>query len=123
MDRAYLTPRLIGFVGLAIALASAIASVLTGEWHWFQRSGAMLVLCGAILSARELMRKEPKQLIREELAEDGISQQQLPQSTIEDRRQTVLDVLSAKFGIRMMVVGTVIWAYGDLVGDLVKKLG
>ena len=48
--------------GFLLVLAAGILGVsffisyLTGQWHWFQRSGALLVSIGAILSTRRLLR-------------------------------------------------------------------
>ena len=39
------------FVGLSL-----FASLTTGAWHWFQRSGAIMVSIGAVLSTRHPLR-------------------------------------------------------------------
>jgi hypothetical protein len=53
---------LLSTTGFLLVLAASIlgisifASAYTGQWHWFQRSGALVVSIGAILSTRRLLR-------------------------------------------------------------------
>ena len=47
---------LLTFAACIIGLAF-FASFYTGQWHWFQRSGALIVSIGAILSTRRLLRR------------------------------------------------------------------
>ena len=41
---------------VALLSVSVFLSIYTGDWHWFQRSGALVVSIGAILSTRKLLR-------------------------------------------------------------------
>lgn len=112
------TTSLLLVLGAVIVGSSFFASFHTGEWHWFQRSGALLVSIGAILSTRRLLRMGLDGLIQES------SYFELAASIEADRddthhRETRLDLVSAYCGFAVVGLGTVIWAYGDLIECLI----
>ena len=43
---------------------SLLASFYTDAWHWFQRSGALMVSIGAVLSTRRALRLIPPRLTK-----------------------------------------------------------
>jgi hypothetical protein len=101
----------LGMVVLAtlVPLVSGIVSYKTGHGHWFARSGSITVLLAAIVQFRLALQLEASQgraLVHGILGG-------LP-------RQASLAPLSKTLGpisLFLIVAGTLIWGYGDLLFD------
>lgn len=105
--------------GLAavVLVVSTVASYLTCKWHWFGRSGAIVTVAGVLLSVRPLVRMGLTEWVRSQSVIDGGQDPPTPEEVEEDR-QTKLDATATQIGAAMAVIGTLIWAYGDLIGGL-----
>ncbi|PTQ87642.1 hypothetical protein C8R28_100487 [Nitrosomonas ureae] len=92
-------------VAYAIPLFFYYYSYLTGEGHWFSRSGSLMVILGAFLEYRNF---GIQQYLREKRDEtwkpDPIIVNQL-------RSRKPFDILL----LTSLVLGTAIWGYGDLL--------
>ncbi|MDH3632758.1 MAG: hypothetical protein OER98_16675 [Gammaproteobacteria bacterium] len=95
------------FVGI-----SFLASLSTDAWHWFQRSGALMVSIGVVLSTRR-----PLSLILESMIDDH-GRNSLMQSNAASSRSELGELKTCVCGFIMVAMGTLIWAYGDLLGCL-----
>ena len=95
------------FVGI-----SFLASLSTDAWHWFQRSGALMVGIGVVLSTRR-----PLSLILESMIDDH-GRNSLMQSNAAPSRNELSELKTCVCGFIMVAMGTLIWAYGDLLGCL-----
>lgn len=100
------------FVFISLAL-----SHVTDKWHWFSRSGAIATIAGVLLSVRPLVRMGRADWIQYISTIDGGHIIPTPEET-EAKRQAVLDAKAAQIGVFLAVAGTLIWAYGDLLGGL-----
>jgi hypothetical protein len=90
------------------------ASTYTGQWHWFQRSGALVVGIGAILSTRRLLRIGLDGLLQGRTYFDianNIHANTTGRKDIESER----DLVAAYWGFVVVGFGTIVWAFGDLV--------
>ena len=97
------------FAAAVVVVGGSFAlSFTTDAWHWFQRSGALLVSIGAILSTRHLLRG----MLTAKLEE------RKPSETFASERRTLSDsdLATCFVGIWVVGLGTIIWAYGDLLG-------
>lgn len=106
-------------LGIIIIGASFFASYYTDQWHWFQRSGALLVSIGAILSTRRMLRSGLDGLMHGRSASEVIAAIEKNNAHSEDS-ETRRDLISAYWGFSVVGFGTLIWAYGDLVGILIE---
>lgn len=88
-------------------------SLYTGAWHWFQRSGALTVSMGAILSTRRSLRLMLESMIGDEGPNCRSKASKLPPFSDPAELRTRL------CGFALVAMGTLIWAYGDLIGCLV----
>ncbi len=52
-------PRLVLIIGWSNGAVFLLMSVLTHKWHWFPRGGAIMALCGFIVSVRESLLWRP----------------------------------------------------------------
>ncbi len=91
---------------------SLLISFHTDAWHWFQRSGALLVSIGAILSTRR-----PLCIILEGMI---VGQDiDTPADTAgENLLSNPSELQACVCGFAFVAMGTMIWAYGDLLGCL-----
>jgi len=84
-------------------------SLKTDNWGWFPRSGAVIVIIGAILSFRNVFRlaKDERIAIRNMNIVEHFTDTELA----DQERDSFATVI----GSILMVFGTVVWAYGDLI--------
>ena len=99
-------------LAMLIVSASLQASLVTGAWHWFSRSGALVVSIGAILSTRPLLRQQLVERIRVRTA-GSAGPAEPADAPQRDRRACFC-------GFWVVAVGTLIWAYGDLAECLAQ---
>lgn len=90
-------------VAIAIVGGSFTASATLDAWHWFQRSGALLVSIGAILSTQHMLRAITDTLLN-------------TPKTVSTKAQQHKDLVTCFIGFWIVGMGTLIWAYGDLAG-------
>ncbi|MDE0164611.1 MAG: hypothetical protein OYH76_10330 [Defluviicoccus sp.] len=92
-------------LGWLALLASAYVDAALHSVEWFNRSGAILVTCSAILEFLQLPHKESHS----------------SNTTVNDRPLALMPVVprSVKFFDRAawtgIAVGTIVWGYGDLM--------
>ena len=93
--------------GTVVVGGSLALSIATDAWHWFPRSGALLASIGAILSTRRVLRVMISAMIDDRSLSEVVTSEGVP----------VSDDLTACFvGFWVVGFGTLIWAYGDLLG-------
>ena len=106
---------MIGSDGFLLSLAvlivggSFVLSMTTDAWHWYQRSGALLVSIGAIFSTRRVLTSTIDILLHKP-GSNGVLPTQTSLADFEGH--------ACLIGFCMVGVGTLIWAYGDLTGCL-----
>ena len=98
-------------VAVVVVGGSFALSFTTDVWHWFQRSGALLVSIGAILSTRHLLRGMLTAMLEKRKPSETFSSDRLALSDS--------DLAACFVGLWVVGIGTIIWAYGDLVGCLI----
>ena len=101
----------IWFLYLLAALLVGVSfavSLHTDTWHWFQRSGAIMVSIGALLSTQNALRTMLDGVLRELGAKSGKVSQWSESGELK----------TCVCGFAFVAIGTLIWAYGDLFGCL-----
>jgi membrane-anchored protein YejM (alkaline phosphatase superfamily) len=92
--------------GLAAALLALVLGIVaagrSGDWADFARAGAVIAVIGALVTAWESLREDEGLL--------GV----LRRIVSRERRST------ETLGLCLMVAGALIWAFGDLVGVLLR---
>jgi len=106
-------------IALVTLGAGVTLSLNLMDWSWFSRSGALVVVNGIILTSHQIL-EHMRTLGQLQRLHD-------PQSSRDwasrDRRSFVNDdvlfrLVSEKHGLYMLIFGTLIWGFGDLVGLL-----
>jgi len=98
-------------VAFVLVGSSFVISFHTGAWHWFQRSGALLVSIGAMLSTRRALGLMLDSMV------NG-SKLLLPVPGEETAANETVELQTCVCGFLFVAMGTFIWAYGDLLGCL-----
>ena len=107
-------------LAIAVTIISAIASAASHEWTWFGRSGAIVTMCGMLLSVRRLIRYGPDEMARSESAICGgrYGDAEYEQVALVEARQRLRDHRATMIGVYLLLWGSIVWGYGDLVGRL-----
>jgi membrane-anchored protein YejM (alkaline phosphatase superfamily) len=92
-----------GLAAALLALVLGVAAALrSGDWSEFARAGAVMVVIGALVTAWESLRED-----------EGVLGA-LRRIVSRQRRST------ETLGLCLMIAGILIWAFGDLVGVLLR---
>ena len=111
------SPVILVSISVAISASAFAVSYSLDQWHWFQRFGAISVSIGAILSTRRLLRIGIKGMLMDENYFAAARPQSM-HSSETDAVETHRDLMCSYWGFWVVGFGTLIWAFGDLVGWL-----
>jgi|GEM_PF-1045708 len=125
---------LISLVALASIFGSAVADFGNESWAWFQRSGSITVLLGALLTYRSIVRlgiqgvggAEPTILMGKVTATREVNGRQMVDVSYDSQTMNIVnqarkDKTAGYWGAVWIILGTVIWGYGDLIGVLLRQ--
>jgi hypothetical protein len=96
-------PSLVMSVAIIWTCFSIVLSAVRHDWTWFSRAGSIITLAGGILAARTLLRL-------------GVAGAET--SAIE---QPMLDAYASAIAVWFIVLGTLIWGYGDWLGHFLTR--
>lgn len=107
---------------------SAVLSFYTQSWSWISRAGGVIVLFGVLLSLRRLFRLGPQNY--DEPTEPAVvngtqSNPKYVQFNFKYMHQSIqrlTDSFAQTSGISLMILGTVLASYGDVILDYLVPL-
>ena len=82
----------------------------THEWQWFMRSGAVTIVLGAVVSFRYVLRLTKEERIRFR------NMNFIEIFTESEKANQENDSVAVIYGVWIMIYGTAVAAYGDLIG-------
>jgi hypothetical protein len=126
---------LIYLITLLTLIFGVVASLKTGDWTWFSRSGSGMVALGIILTSREILEHsrnlKENRINWEARIRHNLKKEQAGRHTDHDwatensikhlirSRSREEDIWEVKFrGFYLLVAGTIIWGFGDLIGTI-----
>jgi hypothetical protein len=120
------TSHIIFITAICVLFGSIWLSISTQHWHWFSRAGSVLVVLGILLTSNQII--ENSKRLRQRRAHHTSHfrhdyAEEYQQHTLE--RASLLEEDIWQNGLRgmyLLVSGTLIWGFGDLVGALVDSL-
>ncbi len=105
---------LIIIVSISWVLISLCLSFVCRNEEWFQASGGIMTIAGIFLVSRKQIRLSKEELNRDEDEVNGGHFVQTNEEK-ESEKQQKKDIKSYKLSIPLMIVGTLIWAYGGII--------
>jgi O-antigen ligase len=107
------------YVAAVIALTlGALLSMNSHDWTWLSRSGSLVVIIGIILTSHHIiehMRNLNRSQQRDLKFDRDWATEEKQHYIHEDRQDTWV---SEKYGLYMLVIGTFVWGFGDLINQL-----
>lgn len=110
---------------VALLLAGGVLlSLRGGDWNWFSRAGSAVVAIGILLTSSQI--REHSQRLRR-LRSQLAAQSQRDWAADDAKRALVRAAGQQEtlweiegHGLYMLIAGTLIWGFGDLVGHLLN---
>lgn len=107
----------IAYVIALLTLALGIfLSIRQSDWSWLSRSGSLIVINGIILTSQQII--EHIQLLKQRQMRWG--SQFYRDWVTEDKHHLTHDDSNTtwrleKYGLYMLIIGTLVWGFGDLI--------
>ncbi len=110
------------FIASLILAAGALTSIGQGDWSWFSRCGSLVVVIGIILTSSQILEHIRMLKVRQINTHGDFNRdwaQQERQQTLQNSRfHEELTWANERSGLLMLISGTLIWGFGDLVEGL-----
>lgn len=96
---------------------------ITGQWHWLARSGALVVVLGILLTSSQLLEHMRRLRVRRHFPGDNPSRHDWADADekrrLDHSREREESISRSEWsGFMLLIVGTVVWGFGDLVGGV-----
>ncbi|MCW8928997.1 MAG: hypothetical protein OQL19_02015 [Gammaproteobacteria bacterium] len=112
------------FLSALILLVSLSLSYITQDWQWFSRAGSLIVILGIYLTSSQIIENSHRLGERRAASNDGNFQR----DWASDKQKKILHPLRhheeetwvmGKCGFNLLIMGTFIWGFGDLLSFFV----
>ena len=104
---------------LATIVVGIILSIELHDWSWFSRSGSLIVVNGIILTSHQIIEHMRYLNQHQQRRDSQFTRDWAKESKHEfihnDHENTWR---SEKYGLYMLVLGTLIWGFGDLFNEI-----
>ena len=119
MTRFGITTRKALFLSFIASAISVWLSLRLDDWSWFARSGSIIVIIGIFLTSTQIIENSKRLHIRRRHHDNNFGRDyasDIKHHKLEDSRQHDEDVWESGLkGLYLLIVGTIIWGYGDLI--------
>ena len=100
-------------------MLGALVSVELDDWGWFSRSGSLVVINGIILTSQQIIQHiqslgQYQQQRHSQFHKDWAHEEK--HHLIHDDHENRWK--SEKYGLYMLILGTLVWGFGDLIGGI-----
>ncbi len=96
---------------VCMAIAGVVLSVVHSEWLWFSRFGSLITVAGLLLIS------SPSFIMSDvsNVSLVAVDENQNEMITDKKQRQVGSEICA---GIIISILGTVVWGFGDLIGQI-----
>lgn len=109
------------FISLLILLISVSTAFIVHDWQWFSRSGSLIVVLGIYLTSSQIiensrrLRQRYRSIQREGNFQRDWADGKQADILLSTREQEEETWVMGKCGFNLLIIGTLIWGFGDLV--------
>ena len=106
-----------------ILASGCMVSISQRDWSWFSRCGSLVVVIGIILTSSQILEHIRMLKIRQmnthgDFTRDWAKEER--QQTLNDSRfHEEITWTNERSGLLMLITGTLIWGFGDLIERLI----
>jgi len=115
MIKFILHPLILSIIPLGILLISLIVSIKSKNFKWLQRSGSIVTIFGTLLLLRVTITANFEQEFIKRTNYAFWASDKESKERKEQEKDIKKEIDLERFGLAMVLVGTVIWGYGDLL--------
>lgn len=105
-----------------VFVSGAWLSFVQNDWSWFARSGSLIVVIGIFLTSSQIIENSRRLKTRRSYREHNFNRdfaEDIKRGTLERSRALDEDIWENGLrGLYLLVVGTLVWGFGDLTGLL-----
>lgn len=109
-------------LSIAVLALSIWLSIRYQDWIWFSRSGSIIVIIGIVLTSSHIIENSSKLHARRRQRDNNFGRDyadETKQGTLKYSRRHDEDIWESSLrGLYLLITGTIIWGYGDLIGLL-----
>ena len=98
---------------LSVMVLSIVISIFTKDASYVARAGALVTLAGIFMTTRRLLVSSAEKQSFDFLNQDAKALPRVEHEFLE--KEEIEHLKAEKCGFWFLIIGTVIWAYGDLV--------
>jgi hypothetical protein len=106
-------------LSILVLLGGGIISYEFSDWSWFSRSGSLVVVIGIFLTSSQVIENNRRLKSRRHYREQNFNRdyaEDMKRQTLERSRSLDEDIWASGLrGLYLLVTGTVVWGFGDLV--------
>ena len=117
-----LTMRHAVVLSIVMLLGGGVISFEFSNWSWFSRSGSLVVVIGIFLTSSQIIENNRQLKSRRHYHEQNFNRdyaEDMKRQTLARSRSLDEDIWASGLrGLYLLVIGTVVWGFGDLVGAL-----
>ena len=122
MTRFQLTTQKALILSFSVCAISIWMSLRYQNWIWFSRSGSIIVIIGIVLTSSHIIENSAKLNARRRHHDNNFDRDfagESKQDTLKYSRRHDEDIWESSLrGLYLLIAGTLIWGYGDLIGLL-----
>jgi ABC-type phosphate transport system permease subunit len=121
MNRKHKTLKAYAIAGV-ILTSGCMVSLSQNDWSWFSRCGSLVVIIGIILTSSQIFEHiqimKLRQLNLSSALNRDWAQEDRQQTLHESRFNEDIAWTNERSGLLMLITGTLIWGFGDLIEKL-----
>ena len=122
MPRFQLTTGKALLLSFCVCAVSIWLSIRFQNWLWFSRSGSIIVIIGIVLTSSHIIENSGKLHARRRHHDNNFGRDfadETKQETLKYSRHHDEDIWESSLrGLYLLIAGTLIWGYGDLISLL-----